>query len=268
MTATRSTPTVSIATATTSTRAGSLRRPLYAAGGAVILLVLWEIVGRSGTAGKTWPPLTDVVAYIIDPAHTVLLSNAFASTIRAAALGAAIGTVVGALVATVALLLPRTKPGLDRSAALLEATPAIAIAPFLALSVGRDATPVIIPAFSVAFIMYLSLSSAYAGVSATRHDLFSVYGSSPFRRLFGLQLPSALPSFFDALTLSVPAAIIGAMIGEFFGAARGLGVLVVSAMQNFQITLLWAAALLSVVTSLAGYLVFGALQRRVFARFS
>jgi NitT/TauT family transport system permease protein len=244
------------------------RRPLYAVAGAIALLLLIELVGRTEAAGKTWPPLTDVVGFIVDPAHTVLLSNAFFATIRAAGLGAVIGTVAGVLAAVVALLLPVSKPGLDRSAALLEATPAIAIAPFLALSAGRDTTPVIIPAFSVAFIMYLSMSSAFAGVSRTRHDLLSVFGSPPRKRLFWLQLPSALPSFFDALTLSVPAAIIGAMIGEFFGASRGLGVLVVSAMQNFQITLLWAAALLSVICSLIGYLIFSILQRRVFARFA
>lgn len=244
------------------------RRPLYAAIGALTLLVLLEIVGRTGVAGKTWPPLTDVVAFIVDPSHAVLLTNAFVATIRAAFVGAVIGTVVGALTAIIALLLPISKPGLDRSAALLEATPAIAIAPFLALSVGRDTTPVIIPAFSVAFIMYLSLSSAFAGVSRTRHDLLSVFGSSASRRLLWLQLPSALPNFFDALTLSVPAAIIGAMVGEFFGASRGLGVLVVSAMQNFQITLLWAAALLSVICSLIGYLVFSAARQRVFARYA
>lgn len=244
------------------------RRALYATVGVLALLVLLEVVGRTGVAGRTWPPLTEVLGFLVDPSHAVLLGNAFSATVRSAAIGAAVGTLAGSLAAMTALLVPVSKPGLDRSAALLEATPAIAIAPFLALSVGRESTSVIIPAFSVAFIMYLSLSSAFSGVSRTRHDVFTVLGASAARKLLWLQLPSAMPSFFNGVTLSIPAAIIGGMVGEFFGAPRGLGVLVVSAMQNFQVTLLWAAAVLSVVCSLGGYLIASGLQRRVSARFA
>lgn len=241
---------------------------LFAVVGASVFLIALEVIGRTGIAGKTWPPLTDVLAFLTDPRRTTLLSNALGATLRSAAVGALLGTVIGCGVAVLTLLLPITKPGFDRSAALLEATPAIAIAPFLALSVGRDVTPTIIPAFSVGFIMYLSMSSAFAGISRARHDVFTAFGSSPTRRLAWLQLPSVVPGFLDAVTLSVPAAIIGAMVGEFFGASRGLGVLVVSAMQNFQVTLLWAAALLSVLCSLVGYLIASALQRTVSARFT
>ena len=243
------------------------KRVLFAVVGALVFLAALELIGRTGIAGKTWPPLTDVFAFLVDPSRATLLANALGATLRAAAIGAVLGTVIGCGVAVLALLLPITKPGLDRSAALLEATPAIAIAPFLALSVGRDVTPMIIPAFSVGFIMYLSMSSAFAAISRARHDVFSVFGSSPTRRLAWLQLPSVMPAFFDAVTLCVPAAIIGAMVGEFFGSSRGLGVLVVSAMQNFQVILLWAAALLSVICSLLGYLIAIALQRTISARF-
>ena len=51
------------------------------------------------------------------------------------------------------------------------------------------------------------------------------------------------------------------MLGEWFGAPRGIGVLIVSAMQNYQIELLWAAALLSAVLSMLTYGAFSALAR-------
>ena len=54
---------------------------------------------------------------------------------------------------------------------------------------------------------------------------------------------------------------------EWFGAPRGLGLLIVSAMQNFQIQLLWAAALLGVVASLAAFGLLALLQRWTEYRF-
>jgi len=66
---------------------------------------------------------------------------------------------------------------------------------------------------------------------------------------------------------TVPAALIGVIIGEWFGSPRGLGVLVINAMQNFQIPLLWSAVVLAVVSSLTLYGIFGLLQRAAQERF-
>jgi len=50
-------------------------------------------------------------------------------------------------------------------------------------------------------------------------------------------------------------ALIGAFVGEWFGASRGLGVLILNAMQNFQISMLWSAVLLATLVSLAVYFI-------------
>ena len=76
-----------------------------------------------------------------------------------------------------------------------------------------------------------------------------------------LQLPAAIPGMADGLRLAAPAAILGAVLGEWFGAPRGLGVLIVSAMQNYQIELLWAAALLAALMSMIAFGLFTLLAR-------
>jgi len=78
---------------------------------------------------------------------------------------------------------------------------------------------------------------------------------------------SALPAFADGLRLAAPAAVLGAILGEWFGAPRGIGILIVSSMQNFQIRQLWAAALLAAVVSMIAFALFGALERFVVSRF-
>lgn len=244
------------------------RKVVYAVLGGIVLLAAIQVIGLTGVAGMTWPPLSESVGYLIDPANSRLLTTALLATISAAGAGALFGIIGGGVLAVIGLQASILRPGLDRTAALAEAMPAIAIAPFLALTVGRDATPMIIPALGVGFIIYLSLSSGFAAIAPVRHDVFTALGASRRGKFVRLQLPSVLPNFFDGLALAAPASVLGAMIGEFFGASRGLGVLVISAMNNFQIPLLWAAAILSVGCSLLAYTVFTLLQRWMRGRFA
>ena len=59
--------------------------------------------------------------------------------------------------------------------------------------------------------------------------------------------------------------MLGAILGEWFGAPAGLGVLIVSSMQNFQITLLWSAAFLGTAMSAAGYFALVIVQQKTTA---
>jgi len=241
---------------------------LYAVAGGALLLVAAQLVGHFELGGKAWPPLTDVVAYVSAPRGASLLWRNVLVTLAAAGQGFLLGTAVAALGATLALLLPALHPGLDRFAAILNAVPTIALAPLLITTVGREGTPAVIAALSVGFVMFVSMTSGFAHTSAANHDLFTVLGSSRLGRLRLLELPRAVPTFFDGLTLAAPAAVLGATIGEWFGAPMGLGLLIVSAMQNYQMALLWAAALAATVLSLVAYLVLVRLQRIVSRRFA
>ena len=64
---------------------------------------------------------------------------------------------------------------------------------------------------------------------------------------------AALPHLLRGMKLSAGSAMIGAIIGEWFGAPSGLGVVVLNSMQNFQISLLWAAGLVITALTLAAY---------------
>jgi NitT/TauT family transport system permease protein len=68
-----------------------------------------------------------------------------------------------------------------------------------------------------------------------------------------VQLPAAWPSIADGLKLAAPAALAGAIFGEWYGAPRGLGVLLITAMQSARPQQLWAASLLSATVGLLAY---------------
>jgi len=240
----------------------------YAIAGAVVLLVAAQLIGQFQLAGRAWPPLSDVVAYAVTPAGTGLLWRNTLVTLSSAAQGFVLGAVVAVLGAALALVLPVVRPGLDRFAAILHAVPTIALAPLLITTVGREDAPAVIAALSVGFVMFVTMASGFANTSPAHQDLFTVIGATRMRRLARLELPRAVPAFFDGLTLSAPAAILGATIGEWFGAPMGLGLVIVSAMQNYQMALLWAAAMAATIMSLLAYLILIQLQRIAMRRFT
>ncbi|MGC4934729.1 ABC transporter permease [Gordonia sp. DT30] len=243
-------------------------RLLYSIAGCVLLLAAVEIVGKTQVAGKAWPPLSEIVDYAFSkPGWKLIRSNAI-DTLTSAAKGFVLGAVVAVIGAALGLIIPVLRPGFDRLAALLNAIPTIALAPLLITTVGRTNTPVVIAALSVGFVTFVATTAGLADADGRHQDLFSVMGSSRWQRLRRLEYPHAVPALLDGLTLAAPAAILGATIGEWFGAPKGLGLIIVSAMQNYQMTLLWSAALAATVMSLVAYLVFVQIQRIGMRRFT
>lgn len=235
--------------------------------GVALLLVAWEVVGRSGLLGKLWPPLSEIVEHVLVPGNAVVLLHALQSTAASAGVGLLVGSTFGVLLAVLGLLWAPLGQGLGRFAATLNAVPLIALGPVLIVTAGRDATPVMIASITVFFGVFVAASSGLASVRREQGDLLTVLGANRRRRLWLLQVPTALPMFVDGLRLSVSAAVVGAILGEWFGAPGGIGLVLVSAMQNYQIALLWSAALLGALLSLAAYGVLGLLQRWLEWRF-
>ncbi|MFM9881753.1 MAG: ABC transporter permease [Burkholderiales bacterium] len=245
-----------------------MRRGLLAGVGLALFLLAWQLIGQYQLAGLSWPPLTTVLAMLGDSDRWPLFGRAFAATLWAAALGYMIGFAfaLGGAIAT--RLAPISRPGADRLAALINSIPSIALAPVFIVFLSRESTPVAIAAVHAAFILYVAATSGLASASAHHVDLLTVLGASRWRRLRSLELPAALPELSSGAKLALPAALIGAVIGEWFGAPRGLGVLIVNAMQNFQIPLLWSAVVLIAGSSLVLYFVFTLIERACYARFT
>lgn len=235
--------------------------------GVVIFLGLWEIVGRTGAGGRTFPPMSDVIEYVIDPSHRNLFKRAVSSTFQSAARGFLIATFASVALASLGALVPALKQGVDRFAASLHAIPLIALGPIFIVLLSRDGTPTAVAALAAYFPIFVATASGLEAASQAHMEVFTALGADRRTRLRRLEVPAALPAFADGLRLATPAAVIGAILGEWFGAPRGIGLLIVSSMQNFQITLLWSAALLAAAGSILAFTVFGALERYVVARY-
>ena len=244
-----------------------MKQSLLGALGIALFLALWEIVGRTQLLGISWPALSDVLDMLLDESRRPLFQRALSATLASTALGYLWGAGTGLALAILAHLAPPLRRGADRLAAVLNSVPSIALGPIFLVLLSRESTPAAVSSIHVFFIVFVSVSAGLARATAAHRDLFAVLGADRLRRFARLELPAALPALASGLRLAWPAALIGAIIGEWFGAPRGLGILIINAMQNFQIVLLWCAVLLAVGSSLVAYGLLTLVERAAYGRF-
>jgi NitT/TauT family transport system permease protein len=239
----------------------SQARFFYLGAGCVVLLCAWEAVGRSGMWGKTFPSLSEVLRVYEDAPRRALLLRSAAATTGSAVLGFTWGVCLGAGVAILAHLVPLLRGGLDRMAVLVNAMPVIALAPVLSITAGREDTPVALASVPVFFLLYTSTGVGLRGASLRLEWVLTTLGASRWQRLTKLEAVAALPSVLSGLKIAASSAMIGAIVGEWFGAPVGLGVVVLNSMQNFQIPLLWATVIVIAAITLTGYSLLGLGER-------
>lgn len=242
-------------------------RVVYQIAGPVCVLAIWEAIARSGIAGLTVPTLESIAAIYLQPRFAALLFRSTVATAGSAIVGLSAGTLLGIATALIAHVVSVLRPGLDRLAVTINAIPAVALGPILVLLIGRESTPAILAAISVFFLIYVAVTSGLRTAHRALGNVLTTFGANNWQRLFYLEIPSAIPSFLSGFKVSITAAMIGAIVGEWFGAPEGLGIVIVNTMQNFEIPLMWAAVLMVTVISLAGYGAARAAERLVARRF-
>jgi ABC-type nitrate/sulfonate/bicarbonate transport system permease component len=239
----------------------------YATLGVVIFFGLWQWAGRNSIVGPVLPAPSDVAATLFDPESFSSLARSALFTLSSAFKGLALGGALALLLALIMHLVPVLQPGLDRLALLVNAVPPIAIGPILIVVFSRSATPAALAAIQVFFLFYVAASSGLSTASPSLRRVMSGFGAGAWSRLIYLELPAALPRLASGLKAAISAAFIGAILGEWFGAPQGLGLVILNAMENFQIRLMWAAVTMTAAMSLTAFLLAAGVERLAVRRF-
>ena len=125
-----------------------------------------------------------------------------------------------------------------------QAIPKVAIAPILVVWLGFGLFPKIAISFLIAF--FPILVSTIAGLKSVETEMINLVrsmGASTMKIMLRVRLPSALPQIFSGLKVAIALSVVGAIVGEFVGADRGLGFLLLTATGALDGTLVWAALL-------------------------
>ncbi len=179
-------------------------------------------------------------------------------------LGMAIGTALG--IAT-ALQLATSKVARTLVQPILvftQALPVFALAPILTLWLGFGLWSKI--AMAVLIIYFPVTSAFFDGLMRTPSgylDLAKTMQAHPSRVLWKIRVPAALPSLGAGVRLAAVYAPIGAVIGEWVGASRGLGALMIMSNGRAKTDLMFAAMLTLGVMSVLLYVCVAKLTRRL-----
>ncbi len=120
-----------------------------------------------------------------------------------------------------------------------QSIPKIAIAPLLIFWAGLGIAPKILVAFLIAFFpVVIDTVVGLRSVEPEMLHLARSMGASPVKVFLKIRFPHALPSVFAGLKVAVTLAVVGAIVGEFIQADRGLGyaLLQANAMLNTRLS--------------------------------
>jgi len=201
----------------------------YSIGSIVGILLLWELLVRGLEIPKYLLPTPTVIAsYFVSRFH--LLASHTLMTLLEAGIGFIVGS-LAAIVAAVLFLWSRPlKEMFYPYAVILNSTPIVAIAAPIVILFGSGMSSKVVTAVICVFFPVLGPTfKALASVGATEMKWMDSYHASGWQKFRYLQFPFALPQIFASFKVAWTLAVIGAVVGEVFGAYRGLGFLIVDA---------------------------------------
>jgi NitT/TauT family transport system permease protein len=146
----------------------------------------------------------------------------------------------------------------------LNAVPKVAIAPILVLWMGFGPGPKIVVAFLLCiFPIVISTATGLKTTPVELVELIRSLAASPVQAFVKVRFPAALPHVFVGLKVAISLAVIGAVIGEFVGADRGLGYVIIASGANVNTSLAFAAMVLLAVMSIVLFYALVALERLI-----
>jgi ABC-type nitrate/sulfonate/bicarbonate transport system permease component len=246
-----------------SGRLAQLRGTWPSVFGLVTFFVVWELVIRvtntpafivptpSAIVGRFWVQLPDLLYEL-------------SYTLAAASIGLLIGLAIGTAAAVAMVQWRILERSLFPIAVLIKLIPFVAIAPLLSVWLGYELQPKILLAALITFFPVLVNSvTGLRSVDPLALDFFESVGANRWETLVRLRWPSSLPFVFAALKITLHLAIVGASVGEYFGADHGIGHVIARTSELLQIQSLFSAALLLVLLGIAIVVVTNIVERRV-----
>jgi NitT/TauT family transport system permease protein len=221
----------------------------------LLAILIWTLVAHLGnfpafilpTPGLVWLRLLQVVRDGSLLRHSIvtlqevligLASGAFAAT--------ALGYMLAKSRAFERLLAPFVVAS--------QSIPIVAIAPLLVIWFGPGLlSKVLICALIVFFPVLVNTIVGLRSVPEDLRDLMRSLQATRWQTFTLLEIPAALPVFLGGLRIGATLSVIGAVVGEFVGADRGLGFLINRARGQYDTALVFVAVLTLVAQALALY---------------
>lgn len=243
-------------------RRKSIGAKLPAAGALAAVVVLWLLASEGELVPSFLLPSPIAVCRALVRDAPTLLENA-GVTLLETALGLSAGILAALALATLMHRVRWLYRALYPLLVVTQTIPTVALAPLLVLWMGFGMAPkVTLVALTTFFPIAVSLLEGYASTDRAAADLLRAMGASRGQIFWHLEFPSALSHFFSGLRVSASYAVVGAVISEWLGGFRGLGVYMTRVKKAYAFDKMFAVILVIVAVSLLLMALVSALRRR------
>ena len=216
----------------------------------VTLLALWELyVGAGQISSQVLPAPTAIVRALID--NWGIIYDNTVQTLLETVLGIAAATLLGLLLAVMLDISQWLRRAIYPLLVTSQTIPIIALAPLLLIWLGYDIRPkLIVVTLYCFFPIAVACADGLAGAEPELIKLLRSMRASRWQILWLVRLPGALPAFFSGLRIAATYSVTGAIVGEFVGAEKGLGIYMQREANSFATVRVFAAILVTAVLSL------------------
>ena len=211
----------------------------------VLFLALWQTIVTVAQI----PSLIVPAPFRIGQAATEKFPELLAATRQTAAAaitGFCWSILLGTLTSMVFSQSVLVRTSLFPYAICLQTVPIVAIAPVIVVWLGEGFWSVVVIATIISlFPMITNGTAGMISIPQGLQELFRLNGATRLQTLFKLQLPHAMPNLVTGAKIASGAAVLGAIVGEFFAGVGidnpGLGYLIFVAKDRFNMAFLFAA---------------------------
>jgi NitT/TauT family transport system permease protein len=222
------------------------------------LFVVWELACRLGSVPQWLLPSPSRIVDALWSSRAILPGHVLTTAFEVL-LGFSFAVAAGIPISILIVMSPLARKIVYPILVMLQSVPKVALAPILLVWVGYGIESKILIAAVTGFFPIIINTSA--GMEAVPRELLELTRSlnSPSLKVFWkVRLPFATPYLFSGMKVSMALALIGAVVGEFVGADRGLGYLILTFSSTMNTALVFGAmALLAMVGIGLFYLVVG-----------
>lgn len=203
-------------------------------GTVILLLILWE-AGVRCTHTPAWllPAPSQVLISLFEIRQVLWLHSAVSLC------EAGLGLLLALFFAVILTLLMDSftwlKQALYPLIIISQTIPLIVLTILFIIWFGFGLLPKVLVVILVCFFpILINLMKGLEEVDPDQIQLFRSMGAGRFAILKMVKFPAALPSFFAGLRISATYSVMGAIIGEWMGAEKGLGYFMTLAQKGFQ----------------------------------
>jgi sulfonate transport system permease protein len=210
----------------------------WRAGVAVLFLGGWQAAAALGVIDPFFfSRPSDIALRVWTWVSSGSLWRHLAATLEESVLGLLIGGAIGVVMGFALARARFAARVLEPYIMMLNAVPRVVLAPLFLLWFGLGIwSKVTLAVTLVFFVMFFSTYQGVREASTVIIDNVRLLGATEGQLVQHVLIPSALSWIFASLQVSLGFAVVGAVVGEYLGATRGLGYVIAQAEGTFDTT--------------------------------